>query len=224
MQIIMPDPLTNINITVVIALMVSSVGGIITTSSQQTSHRCIPHQVRWRLQSARAEDSKLMRCPARPRSGFAAVESSGSTMTCSDCRARWRTRSLHFRGIGSILGPREVLRSPLFPSSNRGLRQYGGLNLLMVSPSSPRHSKTSQPQGDSARNGDSGAEGKAFLYPPFLKINTWHLPGVPNASKTESNSKESHSKVPKAPSSSSTDTLSANTTTNASIAELNVSE
>lgn len=199
--------------------MVSSVGGIITTSRQQTSRRCIPHQVRWRLQSTRAEDSKLTRCPARPSSGFVAVESRRSTIKGRDCILRWGIGSVHHQGIGSILGRREVKRSHLFPGSNRRLWQTGGLSLLMLSPSSPKHSKTFQPQGDSARNGDSGAEGNAFLVPPFLNINTWHLPGVPSASKTESNSK-----VPKAPSSSSTGTLSANTTTNVTIAELNVSE
>ena len=198
--------------------MVSSVGGIITTSRQQTSRRCIPHQVRWRLQSARAEDSKLTRCPARPSSRFVAVESIGSTIKDRDCIVRWGIGSVYYQGIGSILGRREVLRSHLFPDSNRRLRQSGGLSLLMLAPSPPKHSKTSQPQGDSARNGDSGAEGNAFLVPPFLNINTWHLPGVPNASKTESNPK-----VPKAPS-SSTGTLSADTITNVTIAESNVSE
>lgn len=214
----MPDHVINIKIIVAIALVLSSVGGIITTSRQQTSRRCIPHQVRWRLQSTRAKVSKLTRCPARLWSGFVAVELSGSAMKCRDCIARWEMGSVHYQGMGSILGRREVLRNLLLPGSNRRLWQSGGVHLLMASPSSPKHSKTSQHQGDSAKNGDSGTEGNAFLVPPFLNINTWHLPGVPNPSKMESNTK-----VPKEPSPSSTGTFSTNTTTNATIAELNVS-
>ena len=209
MQSIMLDLIINIKITAVIAFFISSVGGIITTPRQQTSHRCIPR--RWHWQS---------HCPAWPPNCFAAVESSGATTTRGDCIARRRIGSVHCQGIGSILGRIEFFGSPLFPGSSGQLRHSGGRTFLMVSPSSPEHLQTSQPQGDSARNRDNGVEGRGFLRPPYLKINAWHLPGVPVASKTGS-----ISKAPKAPNASATvGTPIADATTNATNTELNVSE
>ena len=193
---IMLWPRRNIEILGVILLIVSSAGGFVTTTQQQTPRRYVPPRQVRRHGYSRGTPGVTTTSGTTCLLGCA-TNSNGGALSSNNYIARLA----RFQSLGL---QDEVLGSSSFcgASQRRYLHPGSRATLLMMSP--PLPSQTHHSQGDSARNGETGAKKEPLVRPPSRKINAWHLPGVPVVPKAA----ESAANVTASPNSTSPITTS----------------